>query len=149
MRYRLRTLLIVVVLGPPLLAPLLIRGWREYVVWRNWQMYGVGRYEKGYLGVAYANAEGGGVKVTLVRPGCAAEASGVIAGDVITAINNQPCNTENDLHAVLANSTVGTTLTLVVISDGQENTVRATLRKQPSNPWVAPARRLPATKSNP
>jgi C-terminal processing protease CtpA/Prc len=144
MRYRLRTLLILLAIGPPLLAPLMVWGWREYIVWRNLQSDAPGRPEIGYLGGAFVDAQGGGVTVSKVRPGCAAEAGGVIAGDVITAINNRPCRDVNELFAVLGKSTVGTTLTMVVSRGGQQKTVRATLERQPPTPWLVPAVRIPA-----
>jgi hypothetical protein len=39
MQYRLRTLLIVLAILPPILAPLGAWGWREYQAYREWQRW--------------------------------------------------------------------------------------------------------------
>ena len=146
MRFRLRTLLILLALLPPVLAPFILRGWHAYVASRNQARAIALPREKGYLGGEFEDApDGPGVLVFAVRPGCAAEASGLREWDVITVLNDQPCRNVNELFAVLDKSSVGTTLTMNVIRDGGEDTVRSTLRKQPLTPWIAsPAHRQAA-----
>jgi hypothetical protein len=146
MRFRLRTLLILLALLPPVLAPFILRGWRAYVASRNQARVIALPREKGYLGGEFEDApDGPGVFVFAVRPGSAAEASGLKERDVITVLNDQPCHNVDELFAVLDKSSVGTTLTMSVIRDGGDATVRSTLRKQPLTPWIAsPAQRKAA-----
>jgi S1-C subfamily serine protease len=145
-RYRLRTLLIGLATLPPILAPLMVWGWREYNVWRDRQSHDL---EPGYLGVAYTDSSGGGVIVKNVRPGCAAESAGLMVGDVITAVNNRPCPDQGEFFAVLDKSKVGGTFAMTVNRNGQETTVDATLRRKPSTPWVVRPIRITAAKPNP
>jgi S1-C subfamily serine protease len=55
-----------------------------------------------------------------------------IGGDVIIAIDGQPVNRFNDLLAYLAKKTeVGQQVTLTVIREGEERTIKATLGRRP------------------
>ena len=132
MRYRLRTLLIVLAIGPPILAPLMVWGWREYVVWRNRQSDAL-LPGSGYLGGEFDDHSpaGTGVVVLSIRPGHAAEAGGLAANDVITAINNRPCRDLGNFLAVMDQTTVGSRLTMVVTRSGKPTTLRFTLGKRP------------------
>lgn len=56
-----------------------------------------------------------------------------VGGDVITAIDNQPVKTFDDLVAYLARSTtVGQQVTLTILRDGQTQTVNLTLAARPA-----------------
>ncbi len=56
-----------------------------------------------------------------------------VGGDVITAIDNQPVKTFDDLVAYLTNSTsVGQTVTLTILRDGQQQDVKVTLTARPT-----------------
>src|SRR5262245_50986452 len=108
MRFRLRTLLIVLAVLPPLMAPLLVWGWREYVAWRNNRSHTL-EAGTGYLGVVPDEelADHRGVPLITVKPGAPADIAGLMPGDVITSINKQPCRGVDDLDAALAKSTAG------------------------------------------
>jgi len=137
-RYKLRTLLILLAIGPPMLAPLMVWGWREYVAWYNTRMDALVP-GTGYLGGEFDDPPGvGGVQVNAVRRGFAAEAGGLMAGDVITAINNRPCNGVMDLDVALDQATVGTTLIMVVSRSGSQKTLRVTLGRRPTQPGSPP-----------
>jgi hypothetical protein len=138
MRYHLRTLLIVLAIGPPILAPLMVWGWREYVAWRNRQAEGLSP-GSGYLGGEFDDHSpaGTGVAVLSIRPGHAAQAGGLVAGDVIAAINNRPCRDLNDFLIVVDEETVGSRLTMVVTRSGKPTTLRFTLGKRPAPPMSA------------
>ncbi len=56
-----------------------------------------------------------------------------VGGDVITAIDNQPVKTFDDLVAYLTSSTsVGQTVTLTILRDGQQQDVKVTLAARPA-----------------
>ena len=58
-----------------------------------------------------------------------------VGGDIITAINNQPVKTFEDLAAYLTNNTqVGQTVTLTILRQGQTQTVKLTLGTLPAQP---------------
>lgn len=57
-----------------------------------------------------------------------------VGGDIITAINNQPVKTFEDLAAYLTNNTqVGQTVTLTILRQGQTQTVKVTLGTLPTS----------------
>jgi S1-C subfamily serine protease len=56
-----------------------------------------------------------------------------VGGDVITAIDNEPVKTFDDLVAYLTSSTgVGQTVTLTILRDGQPQDVKVTLAARPA-----------------
>ncbi len=56
----------------------------------------------------------GGVKIGLVTPGGAAAAAGLLKGDIVTAIDDQPTDTLTDYTAVLREHAPGDRITLTV-----------------------------------
>jgi S1-C subfamily serine protease len=57
-----------------------------------------------------------------------------VGGDVITAIDGQPVKNFDDIVAYLARSTnVNQTVTLTILRDGKEQTVKVTLSARPSS----------------
>ncbi len=120
-----------------------------------------GQYEHPYLGISggsldpsFAQAMGlqanqRGALVVSVTPGSPADKAGLqastrqvtidgqpalVGGDVITAIDGQPVQTFGDMVAYLARSTkVGQTITLTILRNGKEQTVRVTLTARPSS----------------
>jgi serine protease Do len=57
----------------------------------------------------------------------------MVGGDVITAIDNQPVTSMDDLIAYLARSTkVDQTVSLIILRDGKQQTVNVTLAARPS-----------------
>src|SRR5262245_4514764 len=130
-RYTLRTLLILLAVGPPVLAPVGVWAWRKYDAWRN--MRSVGVSQVGYLGALIDDDPdvGPGVKVTEVRPGGPAEAGGLRAGDVISSINKRPCRDIDGIDTEISKFTVGERLPLVVSRNGKSITLVVTLGKRP------------------
>jgi S1-C subfamily serine protease len=128
MRYRLRTLLILLAIGPPILAPLSVWGWREYLAWRSRQPTQIPG--TGYLGAQMDDAAAAGVKVLSVRPGGPAEAGGLLKGDVITSINRRPCRDMDDFDAAFSQLTVGNKLRMVVSRNGKSQAVVVTVGKR-------------------
>jgi S1-C subfamily serine protease len=96
------------------------------------------------------NPEQTGVLVIDVSPNSPAEKAGLkgstqqatingqqipVGGDIITAVNNQPVKTFEDLASYLANNTqVGQTVTLTILRQGQSQTVKLTLGTLPAQP---------------
>ncbi len=60
-----------------------------------------------------------GIYVTEVNEGSDAKAKGLLAGDVITAVNGTPVNTVADVNLIKEGMAVGDSLTLTVYRDGE------------------------------
>ncbi|MEJ2350139.1 MAG: PDZ domain-containing protein, partial [Anaerolineales bacterium] len=59
----------------------------------------------------------------------------LLGGDVIIAINGQPVNSFEDLSSYLINNTqAGQTVTLTILRQGQQQTVKLTLGVLPAQP---------------
>jgi S1-C subfamily serine protease len=69
----------------------------------------------------------GGVIVSSVTPGSAADHAGLKRGDVIRSFNNQPVQDTNSLRNRVADVTPGTNATVVVVRDGTEKTISVKL----------------------
>ena len=70
---------------------------------------------------------GPGVKVRQVMPGSAAETAGILAGDVVVALDGQTVEDLRGYSTVLKAYAPGDEITVSVIRDGVEQTVSATL----------------------
>ncbi|MCL4489129.1 MAG: trypsin-like peptidase domain-containing protein [Chloroflexi bacterium] len=120
-----------------------------------------GHYDHPYLGIGGTSLTPGlaqamnlsatqrGALVISVTAGSPAEKAGLkgstqtatvsgqqvqVGGDVITAIDNTPVKTFDDLAAYLANSTkVGQTVTLTILRGGQQQSVQVTLAARPAS----------------
>jgi Do/DeqQ family serine protease len=68
-----------------------------------------------------------GAVVTDVQPGSPAEAAGLRAGDIITAIDGRTVNSDEDLYSIEGAAKIGAPLELRVIRDGKPVTVHARL----------------------
>jgi putative serine protease PepD len=85
------------------------------------------------LGIAGADAvdelgNPAGVIVSQVQPDGAAAKAGIVAGDVITAVNGQPVTSLADLQAILAGLTPGATVKVAVVAqDGSRRTATVVL----------------------
>lgn len=71
-----------------------------------------------------------GVVVSQVMPKSAAEAAGLKAGDVITAVDGKRITSASQLSNRVGLAPVGQSITLGVLRDGKETSIKATLRKQ-------------------
>jgi serine protease Do len=69
----------------------------------------------------------GGVIVSGVTPGSAAEKAGLKRGDIIQSLNGQPVRDMNTLRNRIADSTPNANAELVVLRDGAERTITARL----------------------
>ena len=86
--------------------------------------------EPGFLG-AYLDETpifGQGVAVIGIRSGSAAEAGGLIEGDVITSVNGRTCRECRDLDAVMLQATVGSRLSMLVTRDGKSKSIAVSLK---------------------
>jgi membrane-associated protease RseP (regulator of RpoE activity) len=118
------------------------------------QLMSGGKITRGYLGatiqpVTPEIAESVGIpgkKGALVAelvPGGPAEKSGVMAGDVVTAVNGKPVNNASELTRAVASSRSGDTLNLSVVRGGKAITVVVKSGVRPSEadlakqPWFA------------
>ena len=68
-----------------------------------------------------------GAVVTRILAGSAAEASGLLVGDVITAIDNVPLRNANNLRNDIGLLPVGTTIKLTILRDGARRDLTATV----------------------
>jgi serine protease Do len=91
---------------------------------------------RGYLGVtpmdldqAYQDALGAkqGVVVSALEKGQAADKAGLQRLDVITAVDGQPVNSQDELVAAVSNRRAGDTIKLTILRDGKTITLTATL----------------------
>ncbi len=72
----------------------------------------------------------GGVKLEGVMPGSAAEAAGLLAGDVIVAIDNGGIGGLDDFQAALASHAPGDTISVRYVRGGETKTASAVLRER-------------------
>jgi len=86
--------------------------------------------DRAQVGIA-ANLDQG-VYVDHVFPGSPAAQVGLHRFDVITKANGQPIVDSDSLSNIIQAASVGTTLNLRVLRDGQERTVTVTLRERPA-----------------
>jgi Do/DeqQ family serine protease len=68
-----------------------------------------------------------GAVVTEVQPKSPAEEAGIKPGDVITAIDGRPVNSDSDLYNIEGITKIGSTLELKVLRDGKPLTLRSRL----------------------
>jgi M6 family metalloprotease-like protein len=79
------------------------------------------------LGIQLAPAKDGGVEITSVTPGGAADRAGLKAGDIIRKINKDAVTNDVDFRDIIGKNKVGDTITLLVKKAKEEIDVRATL----------------------
>jgi putative serine protease PepD len=90
------------------------------------QLIANGKVEHAFLGVTPTNANGG-VGISTVKPGSAADDAGLKVGDVVTAVDGRTITDQSQLRAIISQHKPGDTLTLTVRRDGATRTVKATL----------------------
>jgi S1-C subfamily serine protease len=76
-----------------------------------------------------------GVTVSQVTPGGAADKAGIVAGDVITAVNSQALTSLADLQNIVAGLIPGTPATVTAVCrDGTQKTVHVVPDNCPASP---------------
>jgi len=96
------------------------------------QLIANGKAEHAFLGITPTNVSGG-VGVSTVKTGSAADDAGLKKGDVITAVDGRAVTDQSQLRAIIAGEKPGDTLTLRVRRGGATKTIRATLGNRPSS----------------
>ena len=105
------------------------------------QLLEFGEVRRGLLGVniytitpdiaeAYGIKDNKGALVSQVMPGSAAEQAGVEAGDIIRKVDGEAVDDANELRNAIGLKRSGDTVTLEIIRDGRERTLRAKLGEQ-------------------
>lgn len=72
-----------------------------------------------FLGIALSNTEAG-VQVTEVLPASPAETAGLLAEDIITAVDGTPVSQAEEVQVAVAAYNVGDTVTLEITREGEE-----------------------------
>jgi S1-C subfamily serine protease len=90
----------------------------------------------GYLGIGFEPA----VIITQIMEGSPAEEAGLLVGDRIVAVNDEPVNADT-LTAVIGSYSAGETITLSVERDGEMLEIELTLAERPLG-FVAPRERF-------
>ncbi len=104
------------------------------------QLIKYGEVRRGYLGIIggeltadladkFGVAQNKGAFVSQVMKDSAADAAGIKAGDVIISIDGKPINSFSQLRAKIATRGEGGTITLGIVRDGKEISVKVTLQK--------------------
>jgi putative serine protease PepD len=98
------------------------------------QLIATGKSDDAVLGVTISGTDGSslgstttGVELQSVKPGSAAAAAGLQAGDVVTSLNGFTVTTADGLIAATHYYAPGTAVSLTYQRDGQSHTTRATL----------------------
>jgi Do/DeqQ family serine protease len=102
------------------------------------QLIKSGKVRRGQLGISVRKvtsddaaklgvAEGKGILIGAVQPGSAADRAGLRKGDVILSFNGVDASDPNTFRNHVAGTPPGTEVTLTIMRDGREQTVRATL----------------------
>jgi putative serine protease PepD len=91
-----------------------------------------GEHKPGFLGVSLGDRTdgGSGALVAEVNPGSPAADAGLKVGDVVVAIDDQPINGSEGLVAVVRDHSPGDEVTIVVVRNGEQAKLTATLTTQ-------------------
>ncbi|QDV36515.1 alpha/beta hydrolase family protein [Tautonia plasticadhaerens] len=87
---------------------------------------------RGFVGAGVAPEEGDrGVRVTLVVPGSPAEAAGLIEGDLIVGVDDEPVTDPASFVSLVGARGAGEEVALRFIREGEERTERVTFGERP------------------
>ncbi len=103
-----------------------------------------GKVARGWLGIliqdineelakSFGGKVGGGALISEVTEGSPAQKSGLLQGDIVTAINGEPVSNVADLRNKIAMTPPNTELKLRILRDGQEKEVVASVGEQPAD----------------
>jgi serine protease Do len=87
------------------------------------------RMNEAFLGVSSKKTDKAGASVLEVTKGSPAEKAGIKKGDLITKVNDSKIDGPESLFEAIHNYKVGDKVKIVLIRDGKEQTVTATLEK--------------------
>ena len=87
--------------------------------------------ERAYLGVRIETTDGG-ARLTEVAADTPAERAELEVGDLITAVDDTPVRSAEDLQAVVAQHAPGDRITVEIERDGKERSISVTLGRAPS-----------------
>jgi putative serine protease PepD len=90
------------------------------------QLIANGKVEHAFLGVTPTNASGG-VGISSVKLGSAADDAGLKVGDVVTEVDGKRLTDQSQLRAIFSAHKPGDTLSLTIRRDGATKNVEATL----------------------
>ncbi|EQB31936.1 Do family serine endopeptidase [Sphingobium ummariense] len=101
------------------------------------------KVRRGYLGIqitplgedmadSLGLAKNQGEFVQGVEPGKGADKAGIKAGDVIASVNGQNVTPEQNLSSIVASQPIGARVPIVIIRNGQRQTVNAVVGERPS-----------------
>ncbi len=105
------------------------------------QILEFGEVRRGLLGVniytvtpdiaeAYGVEEMQGALISQVLPGSAADKAGLVAGDIVTQVNDEKIKSAGELRNAIGLLRIGEEVTLKVVHDGETKTVKAVLGEQ-------------------
>ncbi|MEI2776683.1 MAG: trypsin-like peptidase domain-containing protein [Tetrasphaera sp.] len=104
------------------------------------QLIKTGKATHAYLGVNLDDGEAkdgsatlAGAQVSRVEPDTPAQQAGMRDGDVVVAVDGEPVESAISLIGHIREQTVGGTVTLTVIRDGQRQEISVTLAARPDN----------------
>ena len=104
----------------------------------------LGRVIHGYLGIQRVPSTGPGVLVDSVVPGSPAEKAAIQPGDTIRKFNGRAVNNFDDLHRLVAEVDVDTTVPVELVREGQTLSVQARIAERPAaQAQLSQAPRLP------
>jgi len=114
-------------------------------------MVTTGKVTRGFLGVGIQGVtpklaksfhldRPAGAIVTEVRAESPADRAGLQRGDTIIRYQGQPVANPRDLQRAVTTTSVGTDVTIVIVRDGEEQSVHATIVEHPMGQQVASAR---------
>jgi membrane-associated protease RseP (regulator of RpoE activity) len=81
--------------------------------------------------IRFRSTEGGVTFSNVSPPDGPADKAGLVGGDIITTVNGQPVQSDDDIMAILEHTPVGQTLDLVYLRDGEtKNTKMTTISEE-------------------
>jgi serine protease Do len=86
---------------------------------------------RGLLGIGLETVPDG-PRIREVTPGSGAAKAGLAVGDIVRSVDGKPVKTHDELIALVARYNPGDTLNLVVLRDGKEHAIKATLGTRPN-----------------
>jgi len=91
------------------------------------------RAQNSFFGAHYKTSQGGAFIKDITPPGSAADKAGLVGGDVITSFDGKPVKSESDLNNLLNETTVGKTVEVVFIRDGERKAAKLTTVSENEN----------------